>query len=262
MKNLKEIKLMMERLESPRLTDTELQRKKSLLKEEETSHDIQDRLHNFIDELAALLSGWYLSYDMEPHDEWDTQLFASSAYGNKIKNKMSMQKGADKKEKMMSFWKNSEKHYGMEGKEPSGDKDKDAIVFGKEVGKRTSLPNISQIRMALDPGQSGGNQESSIIRSVTGMKPEDFFRVITRIEESQQKQSPIKESETHPETPEEYLEHIKTFLIKQLENKEDKKEYLEKFIKGQAPIGGPVTISPEEKMEIRTKAAQSLLDEL
>lgn len=33
MKNLKEIKLMMERLESPRLTDTELQRKKNLLKE-------------------------------------------------------------------------------------------------------------------------------------------------------------------------------------------------------------------------------------
>ena len=32
MKNLKEIKLMMERLESPRLTDTELQIKKSLLK--------------------------------------------------------------------------------------------------------------------------------------------------------------------------------------------------------------------------------------
>lgn len=187
MKNLKEIKLMMERLESPRLTDTELQRKKSLLKEEETSHDIQDRLHSFIDELAALLSGWYLSYDMEPHDEWDNQLFASSAYGNKIKNKMSMQKGADKKEKMMSFWKNSEKHYGMEGKEPSGYKDEDAIVFGKEVGKRTSLPSISQIRMALDSGQSGGNQESSIIRSVTGMKPEDFFRTITRIEESQQK---------------------------------------------------------------------------
>ena len=187
MKNLKEIKLMMERLESPRLTDTELQKKMSLLKEEETSHDIQDRLHSFIDELAALLSGWYLSYDMEPHDEWDNQLFASSAYGNKIKNKMSMQKGADKKEKMMSFWKNSEKHYGMEGKEPSGYKDEDAIVFGKEVGKRTSLPSISQIRMALDSGQSGGNQESSIIRSVTGMKPEDFFRTITRIEESQQK---------------------------------------------------------------------------
>ena len=66
MKNLKEIKLMIERLESPRLTDTELQREKSLLKGEETSHDIRDRLHSFIDELAALLSGWYLSYDMKP----------------------------------------------------------------------------------------------------------------------------------------------------------------------------------------------------
>jgi len=35
MKNLKEIKLMMERLESPRLTETELNYKKSLLKEED-----------------------------------------------------------------------------------------------------------------------------------------------------------------------------------------------------------------------------------
>ena len=35
MKNLKEIKLMMERLESPRLTETELNRKKNLLKEED-----------------------------------------------------------------------------------------------------------------------------------------------------------------------------------------------------------------------------------
>ena len=32
--------------------------------------------------------------------------------------------------------------------------------------------------MALDPGQPGGNQESSIIRSVTGMKSVDFFRNI------------------------------------------------------------------------------------
>tara|TARA_R110001592_G_C12806162_1_gene717497 strand:+ start:67 stop:561 length:495 start_codon:yes stop_codon:yes gene_type:complete len=149
-----------------------------LLKEEETSQDIQDRLHGFIDELAALLSGWYLSYDMEPHDEWDTQLFASSAYGNKIKDKLNRQKGASKEEKMISFWKNSEKYYGMEGKEPSGNKNEDAIVFGKRVGKKTSLPDISQIRMALDPGQTGGNQESSIIRSVTGMKSVDFFRNI------------------------------------------------------------------------------------
>lgn len=149
-----------------------------LLKENETSQDIQDRLHNFIDELAALLSGWYLSYDMEPHDEWDSQLFASSAYGNKIKDKLNRQKGASKEEKMISFWKNSEKHYGMEGKEPSGNKTSDVVNFGKEVGKRTSLPDISQIIMALDPGQPGGNQESSIIRSVTGMKPEDFFRNI------------------------------------------------------------------------------------
>ena len=83
--------------------------------------------------------------------------------------------------------------------------------------------------------------------------------------EGQRKKSLLKESETHPETPEEYLESTKTYLTKQLKpliSSEDKKEYLEKFIKGQAPIGGPITIPPKEKMEIRTKAAQSLLDEL
>jgi hypothetical protein len=149
-----------------------------LLKEEETSQDVQGRLHGFIDELAALLSGWYLSYDMKPHNVWDSQIWASGEHGNKIKNKINMQKGADKKEKMISFWKNSEKHYGMEGKKPSGYKDEDAIVFGKEVGKRTSLPDISQIQMALSPEQTRGNQESSIIRSVTGMKPDNFFRSI------------------------------------------------------------------------------------
>jgi hypothetical protein len=85
--------------------------------------------------------------------------------------------------------------------------------------------------------------------------------------ELQRKMSLLKEDETWPETPEEYLEHIKKFLMKQFKNKgllssDAKKKYLEKFIKNQAPIGGPTTISPEEKMEIRTKAAQSFLDEL
>jgi hypothetical protein len=42
MKNLKEIKLMMERLESPRLTETELNYKKSLLKEEVDEKDDSD----------------------------------------------------------------------------------------------------------------------------------------------------------------------------------------------------------------------------
>ena len=51
MKNLKEIKLMMERLESPRLTETELNYKKRLLKEEneETTQD-PDQLDLFTGE--------------------------------------------------------------------------------------------------------------------------------------------------------------------------------------------------------------------
>jgi len=56
MKNLKEIKLMMERLESPRLTETELNYKKSLLKEEdeEKSQD-PDQLDLFTGETKELL---------------------------------------------------------------------------------------------------------------------------------------------------------------------------------------------------------------
>ncbi len=54
MKNLKEIKLMMERLESPRLTETELNYKKSLLKEEdeEVTQD-PDQLDLFTDETVT-----------------------------------------------------------------------------------------------------------------------------------------------------------------------------------------------------------------
>lgn len=58
MKNLKEIKLMMERLESPRLTDTELQRKKSLLKEEEGQNKMasEEQLEFMVDRIPATLS--------------------------------------------------------------------------------------------------------------------------------------------------------------------------------------------------------------
>ena len=58
MKNLKEIKLMMERLESPRLTDTELQRKMSLLKEEEGQNKMasEEQLEFMVDRIPATLS--------------------------------------------------------------------------------------------------------------------------------------------------------------------------------------------------------------
>ena len=58
MKNLKEIKLMMERLESPRLTDTELQRKKSILKEEEGQNKMasEEQLEFMVDRIPATLS--------------------------------------------------------------------------------------------------------------------------------------------------------------------------------------------------------------
>ena len=53
MKNLKEIKLMMERLESPRLTQTELNYKKSLLKEEYKGKDLVGALKEIHKKLIA-----------------------------------------------------------------------------------------------------------------------------------------------------------------------------------------------------------------
>ena len=59
------------------------------------------------------------------------------------------------------------------------------------------------------------------------------------------------------------VERIRTYLIKQMKNKEvvsseDKKKFLEKFLRGQAPVG----FDGKTRMEDRKKAAQSLLDEL
>ena len=150
-----------------------------LLKEEDDSEDVQNKLSRFIDELAASLSGWYLSYDMKPHDAWSSQIWASSAHGNKIKDKLKNQQGASKEEKLKNFWKISEKHYGMEGKEPDGNKEYDAIEFGKKIRGQANLPDISSIRIALKPGSSqGASQVDSIISSVTGMDPLNFFQSI------------------------------------------------------------------------------------
>ena len=57
------------------------------------------------------------------------------------------------------------------------------------------------------------------------------------------------------------VDTYREYLIKQMENKgllssEDKKEYLERWLKYQEPIGG------KEKMADRIEAAQTLLDEL
>ena len=238
MKNLKEIKLMMERLESPRLTDTELQRKKSLLKEEdeEITQD-PDQLDLFTGETKEV-------NELVAQFEELKRLILDEIEGldiNYLYTAMSMGQMDRELEDYYNLvqelenWVTTNDFEGELMREANNLLD--ILEYGPIDYEITLTPEIKEL-----------------------LKKE---RERPTMSEGQRKMSLLKESGVYSvKTPEEYLEHIKTFLIKQLENKKDKKVYLEKFIKGQAPIGGPVTISPEEKMEIRTKAAQSLLDEL
>ncbi len=236
MKNLKEIKLMMERLESPRLTDTELQIKKSLLKEEdeEITQD-PDQLDLFTGETKEV------SEKIEEFKEIK-RLILDEIEGldiNYLYTAMSM-----------------------------GQMDRELEDYYNLVQELENWVTTNDFEGEL-------MREANNLLDILEYGPIDYEITLTpeikellkkerqTMSEGQRKMSLLKESEVYSvKTPEEYLEHIKTFLIKRLKHKNDKKEYLEKFIKNQAPIGGPVTISPEEKMEIRTKAAQSLLDEL
>ena len=236
MKNLKEIKLMMERLESPRLTDTELQRKKSLLKEEdeEITQD-PDQLDLFTGETKEV-------NELVAQFEELKRLILDEIEGldiNYLYTAMSM-----------------------------GQMDRELEDYYNLVQELENWVTTNDFEGEL-------MREANNLLDILEYGPIDYEITLTpeikellkkerqTMSEGQRKMSLLKESEVYSvKTPEEYLEHIKTFLRKRLKHKNDKKGYLEKFIKNQAPIGGPVTISPKEKMEIRTKAAQSFLDEL
>jgi len=252
MKNLKEIKLMMERLESPRLTETELNYKKSLLKEEDEevtqdpdqldlftgeTKEVNEKVEEF-EELKRLILDEIEGLDMN-------YLHTAMLNGQLDSTLMDLEDLV----RELEYWVDSNDFEGELMAE--AENLLEVLEYGPVDYEITLTPEVEELLKRERPGIKVGSEKE-----------------ISAMSEGKDKMSLLKEDEVYSvKTPEEYLEHIKTFLMKQFKNKgllssDAKKKYLETFIKYQAPIGGPATISPEEKMEIRTKAAQSFLDEL
>ena len=235
MKNLKEIKLMMERLESPRLTETELNYKKSLLKEEneETTQD-PDQLDLFTGETKEV-------NELVTQFEEIKKLILDEIEGldiNYLYSAMSM-----------------------------GQMDRELEDYYNSVQKLENWIDSNDFEGEL-------MREANNLLEVLEYGPIDYEITLTpEVEELLKKERPSikvgseKELSAMSEGKDEMgrmvmdVDTYREYLIKQMKNKgllssEDKKEYLERWLKYQEPIGG------KKKMADRIEAAQTLLDEL
>ena len=235
MKNLKEIKLMMERLESPRLTETELNYKKRLLKEEneETTQD-PDQLDLFTGETKEV-------NELVAEFEEIKKLILDEIEGldiNYLYSAMSM-----------------------------GQMDRELEDYYNSVQKLENWIDSNDFEGEL-------MREANNLLEVLEYGPIDYEITLTpEVEELLKKERPSikvgseKELSAMSEGKDEMgrmvmdVDTYREYLIKQMKNKgllssEDKKEYLERWLKYQEPIGG------KKKMADRIEAAQTLLDEL
>ena len=234
MKNLKEIKLMMERLESPRLTETELNYKKSLLREEdgEKTQD-PDQLDLFtgetkeVNELVAQL-------------EELKRLILDEIEGLDV------------------------------------DYLHIAMINGQLDSTLTEYYDlVNELEYWIDSNDFEGEllREANNLLEVLENGPVDFEITLTpEVEELLKRERPIlpkNKVRTIPEGKDEMgrmvqdVDTNREFLIKQMDKKgivntEDKKEFLNNFLKHQAPIG----FDGKKRMADRIEAAQTLLDEL
>lgn len=235
MKNLKEIKLMMERLESPRLTETELNYKKSLLKEEneETTQD-PDQLDLFTGETKEV-------NELVAQFEELKRLILDEIEGLDV----------DYLYSAMSM----------------GQMDRELEDY---------YNSVQELENWIDSNDFEGElmREANNLLEVLENGPVDYEITLTpEVEELLKKERPSIKVGSEKEIPamsEGYdekgrmvmdVDTYREYLIKQMKNKgllssEDKKEYLERWLKYQRPIGG------KKKMADRIEAAQTLLDEL
>ncbi len=232
MKNLKEIKLMMERLESPRLTETELNYKKSLLKEEdeEKSQD-PDQLDLFTGETKEV-------NELVAQFEELKRLILDEIEGLDVNYLHT------------------------------------AMINGHLDSSLTEYYDlVNELEYWIDSNDFEGEllREANNLLEVLENGPVDFEITLTpEVEELLNRERPIlpkNKVRTIPEGKDEMgrmfhdVDTYREYLIKQMKNKgllnsEDKKEYLERWLKYQEPIGG------KKKMADRIEAAQTLLDEL
>jgi hypothetical protein len=132
---------------------------------------------------------------------------------------------------------------------------------------------VNELEYWIDSNDFEGEllREANNLLEVLENGPVDFEITLTpEVEELLNRERPIlpkNKVRTIPEGKDEMgrmfhdVDTYREYLIKQMKNKgllnsEDKKEYLERWLKYQEPIGG------KKKMADRIEAAQTLLDEL
>ena len=237
MKNLKEIKLMMERLESPRLTETELNYKKSLLKEEneETTQD-PDQLDLFTGETKEV-------NELVAQFEELKRLILDEIEGLDI-NYLHTALSMGEMESVLSDYYDlvRELEHWVDSNDFEGELMREAnnllevLEYGPVDFEITLTPEVEELLKKERPSIKVGSE-----KEIPAMS-----------EGYDEKGRMVMDVDTYRE-----------YLIKQMKNKgllssEDKKEYLENFLKHQLPIG----YGGKKKMADRIESAQSLLDEL
>jgi hypothetical protein len=237
MKNLKEIKLMMERLESPRLTETELNYKKSLLKEEDEevtqdpdqldlftgeTKEVNEKVEEF-EELKRLILDEIEGLDMN-------YLHTAMLNGQLDSTLMDLEDLV----RELEYWVDSNDFEGELMAE--AENLLEVLEYGPVDYEITLTPEVEELLKRERPGIKVGSEKEI---SAMSEGKDEMGRMVQDVDTNRE------------------------YLIKQMKNKgllssEDKKEFLERFLKFQRPIG----YDGEKRMEDRIEAAQSLLDEL
>lgn len=235
MKNLKEIKLMMERLESPRLTETELNYKKSLLKEEdgEKTQD-PDQLDLFtgetkeVNELVAQFEE-LKRLILDEIEGLDLNHLHTAMFNGELDSTLM---DLEDLVRELEYWIDSND---FEGELMAEAKNLlEVLEYGPVDYEITLTPEVEELLKRERPGIKVGSE-----KEISAMSEgyDEMGRMFHDVD-----------------TYREYL--IKQMKNKRIVNDEDKKEYLKRFLKYQEPIGG------KKKMGDRIEAAQSLLDEM
>ena len=237
MKNLKEIKLMMERLESPRLTETELNYKKSLLKEEgeEVTQD-PDQLDLFtgetkeVNELVAQFEE-LKRLILDEIEGLDLNHLHTAMFNGQLDSTLM---DLEDLVRELEYWIDSND---FEGELMAEAKNLlEVLEYGPIDYEITLTPEVEELLKRERPGIKVGSEKE-----------------ISAMSEGKDKMGRMVMD----------VDAYREYLIKQMKNKgllssEDKKEYLENHLKYQAPIG----YDGKKRMGDRIEAAQSLLDEM
>lgn len=228
---------MMERLESPRLTETELNYKKSLLKEEgeEVTQD-PDQLDLFtgetkeVNELVAQFEE-LKRLILDEIEGLDLNHLHTAMFNGQLDSTLM---DLEDLVRELEYWIDSND---FEGELMAEAKNLlEVLEYGPIDYEITLTPEVEELLKRERPGIKVGSEKE-----------------ISAMSEGKDKMGRMVMD----------VDAYREYLIKQMKNKgllssEDKKEYLENHLKYQAPIG----YDGKKRMGDRIEAAQSLLDEM